>query len=228
MLKKLAIIKRVPFFSGLSEEELLQISQKFTKKELKKGEYLFWEGEPATCLYVIEAGKVKVLKHSAEGKEIILEIVTPGETCGAGVIFSGTQYASAQALENSKVYCLFKADLLELIRTHKNLAENIIIFLGKKLMQVHEMMIGLTSGKVEKRMAVLLLGLSEKHGSQVPEGIRINIRLTRQDMADFVGTTVETAIRVMSRFKKEGILTSDSKGIIVKDKERLKELTRRF
>jgi len=228
MLKKLEIIKRVPFFSDLSEDKLLHISQNFIEREFKKGEYLFWEREPATCLYVIKEGRVKILKHTVEGREVLLEIVTPGETCGAGLIFSGIQYASAQALENSKVYCLSKADLLELIRTHKNLAENIIIFLGKKLMQAHEMMMGLVWGKVEQRIAALLLGLSEKHGSTVPEGIRINLRLTRQVMADFVGTTVETAIRVMSRFKKEGILTSDSKGIIVKDKERLKELTRRF
>lgn len=228
MLNKLAIIKRVPFFSGLTEDELLPISYKFAERKIKKGEYLFWEREPATCLYVIKEGRVKILKHSAEGREVLLEIVTPGETCGAGVIFSGTQYASARALENSKVYYLSKQDLLGLIRTHKNLAENIIIFLGRKLLQAHEMMMGLVWGKVEQRIAALLLGLSEKHGSQVPEGTRINIRLTRQDMADFVGTTVETAIRVISRFKKEGILTSDSRGIILKDKERLKELTRSF
>jgi len=224
MLKKIEIVKKIPFFSALPENELLQISQKFTEREFNKGEYLFWEGEPATCLYVIKQGKVKVLKHSAEGKEIVLEVVTPGEICGGGAIFSETQYASARAEEKSKVYCLSKRDLLLLIRTYKNLAQEVIIFLGKKLMQAHEMMIGLISGKVEKRMAILLLGLSEKHGSPVPEGIKINLRLSRQDMADFVGTTVETAIRVMSRFKKTGIVASGAREIIIKDKERLKEL----
>jgi CRP-like cAMP-binding protein len=93
-------------------------------------------------------------------------------------------------------------------------------------MQAHEMMIGLISGKVEKRLAALLLGLSEKHGTPFSGGIKINLKLTRQDMADSVGTTVETAIRVMSRFKKEGILGSSSKEIVIKDKGRLKELLR--
>ena len=226
MIKKVEIVKRIPFFSSLSENELLQISQKFIEKEFKMGEYLFWEGEPATCLYVIKTGKVKILKHSAEGKEIVLEVVTPGEICGGGAIFSETQYASARAGERSKVYCLSRNDLLLLIRTQKDLALEVIIFLGKKLLQVHEMMIGLISGKVEKRIAVLLLGLSEKHGTPVREGIKINLKLTRQDMADFVGTTVETAIRVIGRFKKMGILSSGSKEIILKNREKLKELVK--
>ena len=202
MIKKTEIIRKIPFFSNLSENELLQISQKFIEKEFKKGGYLFWEGEPATCLYVIKTGRVKILKHSAEGKEIVLEVVTPGEICGGGAIFSETQYASARAEEKSKVYSLSRNDLLLLIRTQKDLALEVIIFLGKRLLQTHEMMIGLISGKVEKRIAALLLGLSEKHGTPVREGIKINLKLTRQDMADFVGTTVETAIRVIGRFKK--------------------------
>ena len=226
MLKKLEIIKKIPFFSALSGKELEEVAQKFTEREFKKGEYLYWEGGPANFLYVIKEGKVKVLKHSAEGKEIVLEVVTPGEVCGGGAIFSEIQYASARAEESSKVYSLSKKDLLTLVSAYRSLAQEVIIFLGKKLMQAHQMMIGLVSGKVEKRMAVLLLGLSEKHGSPVPEGIKINLRLTRRDMADFVGTTVETAIRVLSRFRKEGILTSSSKEIIIKNKEKLRELAR--
>ncbi|HEX9913131.1 MAG TPA: Crp/Fnr family transcriptional regulator [candidate division Zixibacteria bacterium] len=226
MIKKTEIIRKIPFFSNLSENELLQISQKFIEKEFKKGGYLFWEGEPATCLYVIKTGRVKILKHSAEGKEIVLEVVTPGEICGGGAIFSETQYASARAEEKSKVYSLSRNDLLLLIRTQKDLALEVIIFLGKRLLQTHEMMIGLISGKVEKRIAALLLGLSEKHGTPVREGIKINLKLTRQDMADFVGTTVETAIRVIGRFKKMGILSSGSKEIILKNREKLKELVK--
>jgi CRP/FNR family cyclic AMP-dependent transcriptional regulator len=226
VLKKLEIVKRIPFFTSLSENELLQISQMLVEKEFKKGEYLFWEGEPAACLYVIKTGKVKVLKHSAQGKEIVLEVITPGEICGGGTIFSETQYASARAEERSKVYSLSKKDLLFLIKNRQNLALEVIVFLGRKLLQAHEMMIGLISGKVEKRMAALLLGLSEKHGTPVREGIKINLKLTRQDMADFVGTTVETAIRVIGRFKKMGVLSSGSKEIILKNKEKLKELVK--
>ncbi len=226
MIKKTEIIRKIPFFSSLKENELLQISQKFIEKEFKKGGYLFWEGEPAACLYVIKTGKVKVLKHSAQGREIVLEVITPGEICGGGTIFSETQYASARAEERSKVYSLSKKDLLFLIKNHQNLALEVIIFLGKKLLQAHEMMISLISRKVEKRIAALLLGLTEKHGSNVPEGIKISLKLTRQDMADFVGTTVETAIRVISRFKKMGILAPGSKEIILKNREKLKEIVK--
>jgi CRP-like cAMP-binding protein len=110
------------------------------------------------------------------------------------------------------------------LSTYKMLAVEFILYLGEKLMKAHEMMMSLVASNVEKRIAALLLGLCEKHGSHTGQGIRINMRLTRQDIADIVGTTVETAIRVMSKFGKQGILTTESKHIVVTSKEKLSKL----
>jgi CRP-like cAMP-binding protein len=222
--QKIAILRKIPFFRGVSDSDLKEISQKFYKNEFKKGEYLFWEGDPSSRLYVIKEGKVKILKHSSAGKEMLLEIVSAGEICGAGAIFSQTQVASAQTIEHVSTYSLSKKDFLLLLERHNKLAIQIIMYLGEKLMKAHEMMISLVSSKVDGRIAALLIGLSEKHGSLVPQGIRINLRLTRQDIADIVGTTVETAIRVMSRFRKQGMLITDSKHIVVIDKDKLKKI----
>jgi CRP-like cAMP-binding protein len=221
---KTAILRKIPFFKGLSDSDLKEVSPKFFENEFRKGEYLFWEGDPSSRLYVVKQGRVKITKHSAAGKEMVLEIVSSGEICGSGAIFSQTQVASAQAIEDVWAYSLSKKDFLLLLERHKKLAIQIIMYLGEKLMKAHEMMISLASSKVDRRIAALLIGLSEKHGSSVPAGIRINLRLTRQDIADIVGTTVETAIRVMSRFKKQGMLFTDSRHIIITDKEKLKKM----
>lgn len=222
--EKMAILDRIPFFAGVSDSDLLKISQRFSENKFKKGEYLFWEGDRSGRLYLIREGKVKIVKHISAGKELVLEIVSSGEICGASSIFSETQVASAQAIEDVSAYSLSQKDFLLLLERHKKLAIQIILYLGEKLMKAHEMMISLASSKVDRRIAALLIGLSEKHGSLVPQGIKINLRLTHQDIADIVGTTVETAIRVMSRFKKQKMLIKDSKHIVITDKDKLKKI----
>jgi CRP-like cAMP-binding protein len=224
--EKISIIRKTPFFANLSDKELLEISQKFAERQFDKGEYIFWEGEPSSYLYAIKEGKVKVLRDLPTGKRIVFEVLAAGDICGASALLAGTQIASAQAVEETKVYILSREDFLFLLDKHRGLAKEIIVFLGEKLVKLHEMIINLVSGKVEQRIASLLLGLSERHGSSVSKGTRINICLTRQDIADIVGTTVETTIRVMSKFKKQGIVMSDSKEIIITDKEQLTKIVR--
>ncbi len=224
MDEKLRILRKVPFFQDLSKAELTMICQSFTQREFKRGEYIFWEGDPAGWLYVIREGKVKIIKHTTSGREMVLEIITPGDICGGGAIFSESYSASAKAVEKTKAFSISGQNLFRLLSKHQNLAKGIILYLGEKLMKAHEMIMALASSRVDKRIAALLLGLSEKHGSPVPEGIKINIRLTRQDIADFVGTTVETAIRVMSKLKKQGLITSDSKKIILTHRDKLQKL----
>lgn len=222
--QKIAILKNVPFFKGVSNSVLKKICEKLSENKFRRGQYLYWEGDPSDRLYVIREGKVKITKCSSAGKEMVLEIVSAGEICGGSAIFSHAPLASARAVEHVSAYSLSKKDFVQLLRNHNNLAIHFIMYLGEKLMQTHEMMLSLATSKVEKRIAALLMGLCEKHGSAVPQGIRINLRLTRQDIADIVGTTVETAIRVMSRFRKQGILTTESKHIVITSKDKLNKL----
>ncbi|MFH0777002.1 MAG: Crp/Fnr family transcriptional regulator [Candidatus Eisenbacteria bacterium] len=223
---RVSIIRKIPFFANLSGPELLAISRRFTERRFEKGEYVFWEGEPSCYLYAIRKGSIKVFRESPEGRRIVLEILTAGDVCGASGLLAGIQIASAQAVEDTEVHAMSRDDFLSLLDTNKGLAREIIAFLGKKLVELHEMIINFASGRVEQRIASLLLGLSERHGSPVPGGTRIDVRLTRQDIADIVGTTVETTIRVMSRFRKRGIIGSSSKEIVITDKEALRQTLR--
>jgi CRP/FNR family transcriptional regulator len=221
---RVSIARKIPFFTNLSDPELLAISRRFTERRFKTGEYVFREGEPSCYLYAIRKGSIKVFRESSEGQRRVLEILSAGDVCGTSGLLAGTQIASAQAFEDTEVHAMSRVDFLYLLDTNKALAKEIIAFLGKKLVKLHEMIINFASGRVEQRIASLLLGLCERHGSPVRGGIRIDIRLTRQDIADIVGTTVETSIRVMSKFRRSGIIGSNSKEIVVTDKEALRQV----
>jgi CRP/FNR family cyclic AMP-dependent transcriptional regulator len=222
--QKTTVLKKVPFLKGLSDTDLKQVAQKFSETRFKRGEYLYLEGDPSDRLYVVKSGKVKITKGSSSGKEIVLDIISSGEICGGSAVYSQVNPASALAAEDVIAYGLSKKDFLRLLSTYRTLAVQFIMYLGEKLMRAHEMMMSLVASNVEKRIAALLLGLCEKHGSQTAQGIRINLRLTRQDIADIVGTTVETTIRVMSKLGKQGILITESKHIVVTSKEKLSRL----
>jgi len=233
---KASIPRKIPFFANLSDAELHAISWRFRERRFTAGEYVFREGEPSSHLYTIKKGCIKVFRESPEGQRRVLEILSAGDVCGTSGLLSGTQIATAQAVEDTEVHAMSREDFLYLLDTNRGLAKEIIAFLGKKLVQLHEMIINFASGRVEQRIASLLLGLSERHGSPVQvsgvkrgsrQGIRIDLRLTRQDIADIVGTTVETCIRVMGKFRRNGIIASNSKEIIITNIEGLRQVLRR-
>jgi CRP/FNR family transcriptional regulator len=104
----------------------------------------------------------------------------------------------------------------------------IIEDLGRKLRDANDLIRALTTETVEKRIATVLLKLAEKVGRPEERGIRLKIQLSRQDLADMAGTTIETAIRVLSKFTKNRLLIKDGKHIIILDRAALTSLSRSY
>lgn len=223
--KKFQIIKGIPIFSSLTEKELKEIESLFAEEAVRKDEYIFWEGDPSNWLYVVSEGKVRVLKQSASGKDIILEIISSGDLFGGVAVLDKRPYpASAQAMEDSKILKLSRSNILKILDSYPTVAIDTVTYMGKRLRDAHEMMRSLAAERVEKRIATILLRLAEKIGIEEPGGTRLDINLTRLDLAEMAGTTVETAIRVMSKFGKEGLVDSHAKKIIITNKEGLESL----
>jgi len=178
-------------------------------RSVDKDEYLFFEGDPADTLYLVRSGRIKVLKHSATGKEMVLEIVSAGDTVGeTGILDGGAYPVSAQAMEPSQVWGIRRADYLRALDAHPDLALQTARSLGKRLQEAYQTMLSLAVERVERRIARVLLKLAAATGQRTNEGIVIGATVTRQDIADMTGTTVETAIRVMSRWTKRGLIRS--------------------
>lgn len=220
--------KKLPFFSSLSDKELAEVVVPlFQEERYREDEYLFYEGDPPQGLFILREGKVKIIKHSTRGKDTILRLLGPEEMFGEVASLDGGPYpASAQALEDTIVFHLSQRDFLRLLQGYPSIALRVIEDLGRKLRDAHDLIRALTTETVEKRIATVLLKLAEKLGKVEERGIRLRIHLSRQDLADMAGTTIETAIRVLSKFTKDRLLTKEGKNIIILDRAALAALSR--
>ena len=209
-------LKKSDMFSKLKDEEFEAISGLFNLKQYKNNETIFLEGDSSDNFYLVAAGSVKVLKHTVMGKDIILEMMSPGDVFGGVAVLDKKPYpASAQAMEAASVIKISRHDLLKIMEEYPVLKLEIVRYFSDKLRDAHEMLKNIATERVERRVASLLLKLSEKVGVADGEFIKIDFPLTRQEIAEMVGTTVETCIRTMSKFQKSGFVKSSAGRILV-------------
>ena len=214
---KVEVLRRSQIFSGLNESELAELSQLAIERSFQPGEFVFWEGDAPDWFYIVAEGKVKVLKHSSLGKEFTIAFLGLGEIFGEVAVFENKPYpASAQAVAETKVLAIKGEDFLPFLANCPQVALRIINVLGGRLRDAQGRLKDLAVEKVEQRIARTLLMLSSKLGNTLP--------FTRQEIADMAGTTIETAIRVMSRLKDGGIIRSVRGKTIIVDETKLRLL----
>ena len=219
-------LRQVSIFNTLSAGEATEISPYFLSGKYGKKEAIFSEGDPSEWLYIVKKGKVKITKISHDGKEIILEIIPPNDFFGGIAVLRGFPYpANAVAMEDTEVVKISRRNLMSVIDRFPNLMYCMATNIGDRIKGSHETLKSIALEKVESRIASLLLKLSDKAGEKTSEGVAINMKLTKQDIAEMVGTTVETSIRTMSKLSKAGLVSTKAGKIIVRDLERLRSLT---
>jgi len=218
-------IKQVNIFSTLSPQEEKEVSRYIQTDIFRKKEAIFAEGDPSEWFYIVKKGKVKITKLSQDGKELILEVISPLEFFGGIAVVRGFPYpANAVAMEDSEVLKISRKDLLSLMDRFPGLMYCMAMNIGDRIKDSHETLKNIALEKVEARIASLLLKLAVKTGEKVSDGIMINMKLTKQDIAEMVGTTVETSIRTMSKLSKAGLVSAKSGNIIIRDPGKLKSL----
>ncbi len=215
---KAEILKSSFIFSSLNDDELGELADLSIEHSFVPNEFIFWDGDAPEWFYIVAEGKVKVLKHSSLGKEFIIAFYGHGEMFGEVAVFENKPYpASAQAVAETKVVGIKREDFLSFLANRPQVALNIINILGGRLRDAQSRLRDLAGERVEQRLASVLLMLSAKIGLTLP--------FTRQELADMVGTTTETAIRVMSHLKDRGIIRSVRGKVIILDKEKLSLLS---
>ncbi|MGD2205620.1 MAG: Crp/Fnr family transcriptional regulator [Anaerolineae bacterium] len=186
----------------------------------EKDSYLFFEGDPAEWLLFVAEGRVKMIKHSESGRETILSTFGPGQIVGeVGVLVGEVYPATAQALEPTTTLSLRRDTYVDLVRSHPDLAWALIAELSRRLLRAHETLRSMAVEKVERRVARVLLRMANTAGErlegELPGAVRIALPLSRQDIASMAGTVVETAIRTMSKFQKQGWIETREGHIIL-------------
>lgn len=224
-MDRLEILKRTSFFSSISEPTQREISRLFVEEKYGRDDYIFFEGDAAEWFHIVKEGKIKLVKHSDTGKDVILQIFAPGDMFGESYLFDRKPYdASAQAMEPATVLKLSRKEFFLLFGRHPFVATEMIMELGRQLREAQATIKSLAVDRVEQRIASILLKLAGKLGTPQQGGTLLDISLTRQDLADMTGTTVETAIRVMSRFTKTKIIKPVAGKILIFNPALLKRI----
>lgn len=219
------VLRQVPLFAALTDEQIATAADWFHTETFDQDAIIFLEGDPADRLWVVSAGQVKIVKHTSDGQENLLEVITPGEMFGGAGLLLTMHPATSVAMTSLTALSIEREPYLRLIHQYPDIALRIIHLLGERLQAAMKMR-ALAVERVDVRLANILLKLCDKVGEATDEGTRINLPLSRQDLADMAGTTIETAIRVMSRFRKEGLVHTEPGGyIVVLDHNRLKLLS---
>jgi len=215
---KAQILRNSSIFSSLNDDEADQLADLSVVRSLMPNELIFWDGDAPGWFYIVVEGKVKVFKHSSLGKEFIIAFFSPGEMFGEVAVFENKPYpASAQTVTETRVMGVKREDLLSFLASRPQVALRIISVLGGRLRDAQGRLRDLAGERVEQRLASVLLMLSSKLGLTIP--------FTRQEIADMVGTTTETAIRVMSHLKDRGIIRSTRGKVTILDEAKLRLLS---
>jgi CRP-like cAMP-binding protein len=190
----------------------------------ERGEEIFREGAPATDLCFVVLGRAKIVKAAPE-RDVILGLFGPGEPLGAVAAFEGKRFpASAIALEPSTILHFPEREFFATIDAHPEMTRRLLEGLMRRQFEISRRLADLT-GPVEKRIARLLLMLASRVGTREGAGATIPLALSRQEIADMTATTVESAIRVMSRLGKENVVITGGDGFSIPDLKALEALT---
>jgi CRP/FNR family transcriptional regulator len=218
MAIQVELIKAIPYFSGLSPAELDSLKGLIFETTAERGEFILLESEPADALYFVVSGVMKVFKTSADGREQILQIVRPGESFNDAPVFDGgPNPASAQAMGPVVLYRIKNSDMGVILRTHPQVALNVIHVLSQKLRHLVSLVEDLSFKHVTARLAKILLEYAgDGVGSAKP-------RLTQQEMAAMAGTAREMIGRSLKELEDEKIIRLEHHRIVVTDKEALKK-----
>ncbi len=218
-----AFLKTSPVFAVLPSREIEALGSVAVEEAHRARDFLFMEGDPARWFCVVKSGHVKILRHSRTGKDVVLELLGPGEVFGGLAVIEKRPYpAAAQATDSAVVLKIPAETMIALSERHPPLIKELALMIGRRLRAAHDSVKSLAVDPVEARLAAALLRLAEREGTRGKQGLTLPFHLTRQSLADMTGTTVETAIRVVSRWVRDGLVRDEGGRLMLLDLEALR------
>lgn len=222
---RLKIIGRLPFFKHLPAAAISKINGLFHDYEVFTDERIYFEGDEAKYLYLVAMGKVKLVRNTDAGREVLLDILHGGEYFGALMAFGGRVYTeTAVAQTDCCILQISSEDFESILSEYPDVTRKALEAVSKRLTQSQEVVKQLSAYTVEQRIASALLRLAGKLGEARGQGVLIQLPFSRQDLAAMTGSTTETVSRVMSRFAEDGLVKSGRKWVTITGMKRLEEL----
>jgi len=218
-------LKVINLFAGLDDATIEGIEKLVSRREFKKGDILFMEGDEPEYLWFILEGEVKIFKEFASGKSAILGLFGPGSMVAEVAVIDGKPYpAGCQAITAGTAATLKRDDALNVITLNPAVALRIMSGLGRKLRDLTGDLGSMSVQSVIRRLSRLLVKLAEKLGTIDGNSVEMELFLTRKDLAECIGTSFEVAVRGLRKLQDENLLEIRGKKLIVRDIKRLREL----
>lgn len=222
---RLRLLGQVPFFAGLGRDDIAKIDSSFHDRGFETGDLIYAAGDEAKRLYVVLAGKVKLVRHTLIGQDVVLDLLGPGEFLGTLSVFGDEEYPdTAYAQTGCCVISIEAGDFQAIMQRYPPVALAVLNVVQERLRSAHDLIRQLSAQPVESRIAAALLKLAGRMGKVEGDRILIQTPLSRQDLADMVGTTLETASRIISQFRKAGLIESGRQWIAILDRQALEAL----
>lgn len=206
----------------MSKDDLKLVSDSKTAKKVKKGETLFKEGEKLGGVYCVRGGVSKLSKLSPNGKDQIVKLATKGQVMGQrSVISEETTNLSAVAVSDMDVCFIPKECIITSLQKNPDFTLEVLRHMAHDLREADDVIVNMSQKTVKQRIAEAMLYLN--NFGQDSDGFFI-LTLSREDIANVVGTATESAIRILSEFKKEGLIKAAGKRLGIANQQKLKEL----
>lgn len=217
--------KRVPIFSGLEENQLIEVAKRIVHKSYEKGSIILSENDNPDFLAIINEGSVKAFKLTPEGREQILYVFTEGDFFAEhALLFNRPAFYSIAALERVMLCFLYKKDFQRLLRDNPDISIKIISELGERLFRLENAVQNMDVRSVESRISMVLSEWADKFGVPQREGILVKMPLSREGLANYIGIARETLSRKLGSMESEGLVRSvGNKSILILNKKALEK-----
>lgn len=223
---RMHVLARAPYFRDLGEGALDGVDRRMRTTSWAAGSTLYRAGDPATALYVVAEGRIKLAQVTAGGTETVADILVPGELFGAmGTLGEPYHSHTATALVGSCTLRIDQDDFREVLVEHPRVALRVLDDVAARLARAHSDIGGQGTDTVAQRVATVLLRLADKLGEdRGARGVLLEVPLSRADLAGLARSTPESVSRVMSRWKKEGVVDSGRRWTALLDRKRLEDV----
>ncbi len=211
-----ATVGQFDLFHDLAPEELERVLAAGHVYEVAQGEYFFHQGEESLMLYVLSAGRVKLSQVTPDGQQVIVAYFGAGEGLGIVMALNGMPYPlSAEAIEPCLAVGWTREAMLALMQDNAQLALNGMRMVGARFAQMQSRFQELATQRVERRVARALLRLVRQFGRRVPEGVLIDIAISREELGQMTGTNLYNVSRILSKWEQAGWITTARRRIIL-------------
>lgn len=218
----LSYLQTLALFKGLGNDQLEPILMDSYEQRCARDEYLFFQDDPADRFFICLEGRIKLTQITLDGNQVIMHYPGPGEAFGIIAVLRGIRYpVAAQAVEDSLLMVWKDEVMVKWIRQEPQIALNSIRILAKFIGNFQDRITELSTERVERRLARTLLRLAQQTGLKEANAIRIDIQLSRQDIAEMAGTTLYTVSRTLRKWENEGFLDCSGPQILITDPHRL-------